>query len=198
MRAAWAISLLSQAVLLAALWRTGRSDSWTAYLAIDLTRSLLLWALDWLSFSPRSPEYFIAWGISELAVGVSRILAALDASHQKSRDMGLIAASSALAWAAVLTPESFPVIFRASLMFYQGTVFAAFILLAMSALSGLRCDRWVLLYFSALAMRAVTLQAWRSQPEQIESVHLTTISVLFGCWLLSMLRGRDEQACLKT
>lgn len=182
---AWAFSIAAQCLLAVALWRSGRRDWWLAYLVGDLVRSAVLWPFE-------GSAYFWAWFLTEPFSIFARLMAAMEHTLEETRDIALIAASSAMAWSLVLTVPAWPTLRRGALLMHQGGVFAAFLLLLVPMLAGYPTCARMTAYFGLLAFRSIAAQVLmtREATDLANSLHLLAVTVLFLTWIFAANRGR--------
>lgn len=185
MKVAWAASMLAEALLLAALLRSGRRGWWEAYLGADLARCVVLWPL---YGSPSA--YWWAWVITAVIVAVFQIAAALQAvSAVRLREVvhiGLICGVSVFVWAMLLSDEAWVVARRAPLLFEQAVSFGCAGALLAPMAYGDATDSRMAAYFVSRAGFSIAAQI-SGLSVFANTLYLWGLCVGFGAWAVSIL-----------
>lgn len=182
--AAWLASILAQAGLVAALWRSGARDWWTAYLAAGIVRALALWPIS----DPAT--FYWAWIITEVAslgLQFAAVWSLADAVEDRRWLVtGLLAGALAASWSIALTGEDWPTSRRARLLLMQlGAYHSAGVILGVGLSSKSVPHFGIVAYFILKVFRAVAEQI--VSIETVNVVYLLSVTVLFSVWSLATI-----------
>jgi hypothetical protein len=185
MRVAWAASIAAQALLLASLLRGGRRDWWTAYLALDLVRSAVLWPLS-------GAAYWWAWMLLAPVLLCAQLAAVAGALRNvKMREVihiGVIAGASCWLYSILLTSDAWPTARRVPLMLQQGATFGCFGALAAPLAYGEVTDKWMLIYYAFSAFHLIASQVTVLDASW-NSLQLWVVAAVFASWSIKIQWG---------
>jgi hypothetical protein len=178
MRAAWAASILAQALLAVSLYRAGQRDWWTLYLAAGVVRAGFLWELlgtdaYWWAWMVTEPidlvlKFAAAWQIAARAKDSAWVFTGLS--------VGFLLSSLGSIW----SPEAWPLAKRARLLLFQfGTFGTAGVLFGAYA-GGSPPNTGMALYFLADVARATGEMFTRDRQamDELNLVYLLALALL--------------------
>lgn len=179
MKAAWACSIVAQALLLAALLRAGRRDWWTAYLGLDLLRSTALWNLAGL-------PYFYVWSFGLAVLALAQFVAVLDQARTRGPWLAswLYGAMACGAWVVALSPATWPPARQSAMMAWNAESLLCLAVLLGSHSGGVFLRTY---YFIQAALSTASLASpTPTWAQTVGFVQCATVSTLFLWWSLKI------------